>query len=147
MLLGTAQRMKSHGHKIEIIHNGSKVNSVTEYCYLGSIIDQHLSLTTNLDRAYKKAAARLRLHVRRYLTTKASKSIYELMIIPLLTYSSAIKTTYTRTQLTKLDSLERSASKIIGGTTPAKSILGCVEKQVCSPVSYTHLTLPTIYSV
>ena len=101
MLLGTAQRMKSHGHKIEIIHNGSKVNSVTEYCYLGSIIDQHLSLSTNFDRAYKKAAARLRLlsHVRRYLTTKASKSIYELMIIPLLTYSSAIKTTYTRTQL------------------------------------------------
>ena len=56
------------------------------------------------------------------------------MIIPLLTYSSAIKTTYTRTQLTKLDSLERSASKIIGGTTPAKSILGSVEKQVCSLV-------------
>ena len=27
MLLGTAQRMKRHGHKIEIIHNGSKVNS------------------------------------------------------------------------------------------------------------------------
>ena len=24
MLLGTAQRMKRHGHQIEIIHNGSK---------------------------------------------------------------------------------------------------------------------------
>ena len=56
MLLGTAQRMKRHDHKIEIIHNGSKVNSVTEYCYLGSIIDQHLSLSTSFDRAYKKAA-------------------------------------------------------------------------------------------
>ena len=30
--------------------------------------------------------------------------------------------------------MERSASKIIGGTTPAKSILGSVEKQVCSLV-------------
>ena len=130
MLLGTALRMERHGNKIEIIHNGSKGNSVTEYCYLSSIIDQHLSRSTNFDRAYRKAAARLRLlsHVRRYLTTKAFKSIYELMIIPLLTYSSAIKTTYTRTQLTKLDSLERSASKIIGGTIPAKSILGSVEK-------------------
>ena len=61
VLLGTAQRMKRHGHKIEIIHNGSKVNSVTVYCYLGSIIDQHFSISTNFDRAYKKAVARLRL--------------------------------------------------------------------------------------
>ena len=30
--------------------------------------------------------------------------------------------------------MERSASKIIGGTIPAKSILGSVEKQVCSLV-------------
>ena len=76
MLLGTAQRMKRHGHKLEIIHIGSKVNSVTEYFYLGSIIE-HLSLSTNFDRAYKKTAARLRLlsHVRRYLTTKAFKHL------------------------------------------------------------------------
>ena len=87
MLLGTAQRMKKHCHKIDIFHNGSKVNSVTEYCFLGSIIDQHLNLSKNFDRAYKKAAARLRLlsRVRRYLTTKVSKSIYDLMIILLLT--------------------------------------------------------------
>ena len=87
MLLGTALRMERHGNKIEIIHNGSKGNSVTEYCYLSSIIDQHLSRSTNFDRAYRKAAARLRLlsHVRRYLTTKVSKSIYDLMIILLLT--------------------------------------------------------------
>ena len=53
MLLGTAQRMKRHDHKIEIIHNGSKVNSVTEYCYLGSIIDQHLSLSTSIGHTRK----------------------------------------------------------------------------------------------
>ena len=67
MLLGTGQRMKRHGHKIDIIHIGSKVNSVTEYCYLGSIIDKHLNLSKNFVRAYKKAAARLRL-----LTPKVS---------------------------------------------------------------------------
>ena len=136
LLLGTAQRMKRHGHHLTIVHNETIVNSVTEYCYLGNLIDQHLSLSTNFDRSYKKAATRLRLlnSVRGYLTIKASESIYELMILPLLTYSSAIKTTYNRTQLTKLVSLERRASTIIGGETSVKSTRTVVEKQICTLV-------------
>ena len=54
------------------------------------------------------------------------------MILPLLTYSSAVKTTYNRTQLTKLVSLERRASTNIGGETSVKSTRTVVEKQICT---------------
>ena len=126
--------MKRQCRQLTIVHNETIVNSVTEYCYLGNVIGQHLSLTTNFDRSYKKAATRLRLLncVRRHLITKASESIYELMVLPLVTYSSAIKRTYNRTQLTKLDSLERRASTIIGGATSVKSTRTVVEKQICT---------------
>ena len=116
--------MKRHSHKIAIIYNKSKVNPVTAYCYLSSIIDQYLSIPTNFDPLYKKAAARLQLlsYVRRYLTRKAFELYYKLMNIPLLTYwCSAIKTTYTRTQIMKLDSLEGHLLKVIGDITATKT--------------------------
>ena len=47
-------------------------------------------------------------------------------------YSSAVKTTYNRTQLTKLVSLERRASTNIGGETSVKSTRTVVEKQICT---------------
>ena len=135
MLLGTAQRMKRHGHELKIVHNNTIVNTVTQYCYLGNVIDQHLTLSGNFDRSYKKTASRLRLlsSVRKYLTTKASKIVYDLMILPLLTYSSTIKTSYNRSQSSKLESLERRAAKIIG-INSVKSTKAVVEKHICSLV-------------
>ena len=49
MLLGTAQRMKRQGHQLTLVHNNTIVNSVTQYCYLGNVIDQHLTLSANFD--------------------------------------------------------------------------------------------------
>ena len=50
MLLGTAQRKKRHGHHLTTVHNETIINSVTEYCYLGNLIDQHLFLQTLIAR-------------------------------------------------------------------------------------------------
>ena len=135
MLLGTAQRMKRYGHQLAIKYNNNIVNPVTQYCYLGNIIDQHLTLSPNFDFYYKRATCRIRLlkSVRKYLTVKAAKSVYESMILPLLTYSSAIKTSYTNTQIGKLQSLEHRAAKIIG-VNNVKSTKSVVESQICSLV-------------
>ena len=55
------------------------------------------------------------------------------MILPLLTYSSTIKTSYNCSQSSKLASLERRAAKIIG-IDSVKSTKAVVEKQICSLV-------------
>ena len=135
MLLGTAQRMSRFGNQLNIVHNNTTVNPVTQYCYLGNVIDQHLTLSENFNRSYKKAAGRIRLlhAVRKHLTVKASECIYNLMILPLMTYSCTIKTSYNSSQITKLNSLQRRTANIIG-VNSVKSIKSAVDMQVCSLV-------------
>ena len=58
MLFGTAQRLKLHGHSLNIMYNNALINFGTEYVYLGNLIDNHMTLASNFDRAYKKASGR-----------------------------------------------------------------------------------------
>ena len=154
MLLGTAQRMARYGNKLTIVHNHTIVNSVTQYCYLGNTIDCHLNLSKNFDESYKLASGRLRLlySVRKFLTPNAAQSIYELMIVPLLTYSCSIKTTFNEGQTSKLASLERRAAKIIG-VPSVKSTTCLMEKELCSMVKrcvkkeYRHETFDNYFTV
>ena len=131
MLLGTAQRLSRYGNELRIVHNNTTVNSVTQYCYLGNVIDPNLTLSSNFDRSYKKASSRLRLlhGTRKYLTVNATQSIYNLMILPLLTYSSSIKTSFNEGQSVKLASFERRAVTIIG-VDSVKSIESVFKKEI-----------------
>ena len=135
MLLGTAQRMARYGNTVTIKHNNIVVNSVTQYCYLGNTIDHHLNLSKNFDQYYKTTSGRLNLlfSVRKFLTSNAAQSIYDLMIVPLLTYSCSIKTTYNEGQKSKLASLERRAAKIIG-VHSVKKTESLMEKELCNMV-------------
>ena len=73
-----------------------------------------MTLTSNFEQAYKKASARLRLlhNVRRYLTAESAKMIFELMIMPILTYSSAAKTSFNNTQLQNFHPLKEELLKL-----------------------------------
>lgn len=53
------------------------------------------------------------------------------MIVSILTYSCAIKTTFTESQLVKYALLERSACATTG-TTPVLRIKDCLEIKICS---------------
>ena len=116
LLLGTAQRLKKYGSTLNIVHDNTIVNQVTQYCYLGNTIDQHMTLTENFNKAYKKAAGRIRLlySVRKYLSSKAANNIYEMMILPIMTYSCTIKTSYTDGQINRLKGLQNRVAYIIG---------------------------------
>ena len=134
MLFGTAQRLNRHGKELAIFYNDACINFVTEYVYLGNLLDNHLLLSSNFERAYKKACGRFRLlnNVRKNLTSEATELIFKMMVVPILTYSSTIKTTYTTTQQRKLKSLERRA-KIITGKS-VKPINTILKDHVCSLV-------------
>ena len=96
------------------------------YKYLGNIVDNHLSLTENFNKVYKKASNRLRLlsHMISNLTSDARLKIYE-MIIPLITYSSSIHLNYNQSQKQKLQSIDRCATNIIenGNVTTSIAVL------------------------
>ena len=52
--------------------------------------------------------------LRDQVTSDVAYKIYQMMIVPILTYSGTIKLLFTRTQLEKLSSIERRAKEIIG---------------------------------
>ena len=86
---------------------------MTQYVYLGYMIDNHMFMNENLIRSYKKSSGRLRLHqsVRNNLTTRSAVDIFNMMILPILTYGSTVKTAFTDSQLIKLASFENRAKK------------------------------------
>ena len=77
MLFGTAQHLKLYGCSLNIMYNNAVINFVTEYVYLGNLVDNHMTLASNFDQACKKASGqRCLLHnARRYLTRVCKNNI------------------------------------------------------------------------
>ena len=111
MLFGTSKRISKNGRDLKIQHQNIEISFVKEYVYLGNTADSNLRMHTNFDCAYKKASGRLRLlqNVRKYLTVDAALKIFRMIILPILTYGSTVKTTFTETQKEKLISLQNRA--------------------------------------
>ena len=86
MLFGTAQRLRQQKENLEIVYNNTVLNFVTEYLYLGNILDNHLTLAKNFNCSFKRASNRLRLlqYVRRNLTENSAALIYKSMILLIL---------------------------------------------------------------
>ena len=103
------------GNHLNVINEGNKINFVTQYNHLCTIIDNHLNLNENLNRSYKRASTRLRQleRLRPYLTVDATIKVYLSMIVPIMTYSSTIRILCNDTQCKKLESLDRRASFIL----------------------------------
>ena len=113
MVFRTAKRLSSTSKFLSIEYNGNVINNATTYKYLGNHLDRNLNLDENFERADRKASDLL-AKLRCQLTTLAAMKIFDMVIIPLLTYSSIISLKLTRAQSEKLLSLERTASRIIG---------------------------------
>ena len=131
MLFGTGKRLTKFDKQLDVSYRGQQINNVTEYTYLGNVLDQFMNFNSNFDKVYKRATGRLKLlaRLRFYLTTESAFSIFTMMVQPILTYRSTVKLLHTNTQLKKLRSLERRAGVIIGRTVP--SIHGCINIESC----------------
>ena len=104
MIFGTAKRLFYTEQHLDISFKGQKINNVTEYKYLGNIVDQNLNFNENFEKVYKKASGRLRLlkKLRYYLTVEAAQHIFTMMILPIITYRGPVKLHYNNTQQAQL---------------------------------------------
>ena len=115
MVFGTAKCLSMTSKCISITYNCSIMNNATPYKYLGNQLDRNLNLDENFERACRKAIDRLHLlaTLRCHLTTLSAMKIFDIVIMPILTYSSIINLKLTKTQSDKVLSLECRASRII----------------------------------
>ena len=144
MLFGTGKRLSATERNLELRYRGHAITTTTSYKYLGYTLDACLSLNENFNTAYKRASKRLRLlsKLREYVTSDAAFKIYEMMILPILTYNTMIKPVFTATQLARLNSIEKRASEIVGKSVPklenliqkkvCQFVRECLDKDVCS---------------
>jgi hypothetical protein len=107
MLFGTSKRLCLHGKDLRILYNDEPIRFVEEYVYLGNLLDKSLTLSKNVDRAYKRASSRLRLlkNVRSLPNIHAASMIYDMTILPILTYTGPVKSVLSNTQSNQLQSL------------------------------------------
>ena len=68
--------------------------------------------------------------MRSFLNTDAACKVFEMMIVPMLTYSTLINLQLTRTQQQNLNSSERRANEVIGGSSQRISISKRMKKML-----------------
>lgn len=131
MLFGTSKRIGSKTIGIEM--KNTKINHTTTYCYLGNELDPSLTMNHNFEKRYRKASGRLNLlaKMRSFLSVEAAYKIFEMVIVPVLLYSSLIHLQLTATQKRKLESIEERAKRIIGGEKRICGIERRAKKRCC----------------
>jgi hypothetical protein len=114
MLFGTAKKLKSVSSNFKLFYNFVEINNTHQYKYLGSIVDSKLSMNANFDTMYKKASTRLRLlsALKSQIDDSTALTIYNAMIVPLITFNSIINLNLNNTQLKKLSSLDNRAKSV-----------------------------------
>ena len=114
----------------EVLYNHNVIRNVTEYKYLGNIVDSNLALTDDFESKHKKASGRVRLlkTLRPYLSSVAASNVYNMMVTPLLTYCGIINLKHTKSQLDKFISIDKRARAIVNDN--AIKIPSSIEKQI-----------------
>ena len=89
---------------ISIKYNGNIINNATTYKYLGSQLDGNLNLDESFKGACRKASGRVHLlaKLRCHITTLAVMKIFDMVIMPLLAYSSIFNLKLTKNQSYKI---------------------------------------------
>ena len=133
MLFGTAKRLSMQSRDLDVRYKGKTVKVTMSYKYLGYVLDSCLTLSKNFEDAYKRASNRLQLlaRVRDQLTSEIAYKIYEMMIVPILTYSRTVKLLFTNIQLERLISIERRAKEIIGSEREIPSLDNLIKMKSC----------------
>ena len=113
MLFGTMQRTKNK--TLGEVHHYRTLSETNSYKYLSVQLHQNLNIKNLAAQMYKKVCCRLQplKRLRPKLTTKATATIYQSMILPLVTYCSLV-TYSSKSYIKKANSLHSRVDQIIG---------------------------------
>ena len=113
MLFDTSQRTKNK--TLVVVHQHRILSETNSYKYQGVQLDQNLNIKDHTTQTYKKVCSRLQLLkcLQSKLTTKATVTIYQSIILPLVTYCSLV-TYRSESYMKKAKSLHSHANQIIG---------------------------------
>ena len=115
MIFGTHQRIAKIPRDLNVFFNHQRISITKTYKYLGVELTSTLNLNSQFNINYRKASARLKLlaKIRHQLTVQAAINVFNHMIVPLFSYCSLLKLSFSNTQLNMLKSIENRARAIV----------------------------------
>ena len=150
MTFGTSKRLSLQPDTLNVTFGYQTVQYTTSYKYLGVVIDSTLNLNTHNDMMYRKSTGRLKIlnKIRPYLNSHTAKTIYQSMIIPLMTYCGTLHLKTTNTRQNKIKRFHKRAINLCFSNKTEKNVVPspltsnaihslalvrqCVNGEVCS---------------
>ena len=128
MLLGTRSMVKKRNEFPKLKIQGTTIDYVFQYKYLGVTIDEILSFRAHLNNTIKMVAHKISLlnKIRDYITEGAAVTIYKSMILPYLDYGDIFYINSNCNQVKKLQTLQNRALRT------------CFRPQVKIPIDMLH---------
>ncbi len=98
-----------------VYYNGTEIELVSSYKYLGVMLDSYLNYTANTEYITKKLVSRIGLlgRTRKFLSQTTCVYLYRLLILPLLDYMDYIYDGTTQRNIMILQKLQNSAARRI----------------------------------
>ena len=114
MLFSTAKKL-SESHNLNLLYGETRINNATSYKYLGILIDPELRLTDHFENTIRKSTSRLKLLtlIRSNVTSLAAYQIFRAMVQSIIIYGSSTNLNLNRSNIDRLNSIDRRARKII----------------------------------
>jgi hypothetical protein len=108
--------------------NGSVINQVTEYKYLGVILSGNLSWNAHIEDIVSRVGKRLGMlrRLRRNITMHAAETIYKSFIRPVMEYCDSVWVCCGKLNMDKLDKLQRRAARTVTRITRSDEALSCL---------------------
>ena len=113
MLFSTARKLNEAN--LELFYKDKAINRTNNYKYLGISIDPLIRLNEHFDKTINKATSRLKLLslIRPSVTPFVSFEIFRSMVQSTILYGSSTYLNLNRTNIEKVQSIDRRANKII----------------------------------
>ena len=117
VIYGTSQKLAKQ-LSCNVSLNGTPINHATSYEYLGITLDNHLTMSMQIDKIYKRASNRVKLlqQIRPNISPLVAEKIYSVMIRPVLLYCYPVYLCVGESAKKKLQSIQDRANKIIAPT-------------------------------
>ena len=132
MLFGTSRKL-AHAriNQFSVTICGFAIKRVTEFKYLGVVLDERLSWNEHVKAVVSKAGRRVGMlgGVRRYITFQSANVIYMSVIRPILEYCAGVWACCGEVNSESLEALQRRAGRIVIKTSSSDTAMEALELQ------------------
>ncbi len=114
MLVGTNAKLRCNP-ELKLFINNVRLENVTEYLYLGVMLDSGLKLNLHVQFVYDKCIKKLGLiaKTRHLFDRQTSRLLYITIVLPVIDYCSSVYMVANQTELDKLQKLQNVALRLI----------------------------------